>query len=266
MIVVWGRYNIRWPAGRGAVFCPICRGLECMRIKEIRSLPHLYFIPLSPGYPVGYETKCQTCGCKLGSEQLPVQKVSRSKTLDVLELAAETAPGFADRWAMRLEQEERVANGSLAPAERGPLLCEPFLALNYMCERDSQSDAGWLLIAVFLAAGAATTVAQLVIPGALSAGAPIFFGAAGLVLAASAAAVFRRGLRGWMRRCGEPLLIKALRPLAPTADELTQTVSQLRSRKLLIGKRTRVKRLARALESAGVDMAWNQVGFRKIAA
>src|SRR5262245_5151199 len=98
--------ELRWRAGRGAGFCPICRELACLRVSQVRRIYFFHWvIAVGVGKVLAYEATCEECGLVSIHDQPPVARLSRSRAHDIAELATETAPDLERRCASRLELE-----------------------------------------------------------------------------------------------------------------------------------------------------------------
>jgi hypothetical protein len=249
MLIVWGKKVVRRRLGRVAAFCAVCRGMSCFKAVSLRTVPHLYFIPMGRGELTIHELTCEDCGGLFGSKEAPYAAFSQSRTTDVVELAMETTPDLVERCGERMAMEERL--DSLTPAERSGLIAEPFIALNYWMHR----KAGPGLIST--GTGFAIIGLVFLMPAAIAAwasGAPaeLRFILTGMVALLTVCTIvgLRRGPVAWIPKTAHPLLVRALRPLAPTEHELAMALDALRREKLIIAKRIDPRALAADLQAA----------------
>jgi hypothetical protein len=251
MFIVMGKKLVRRRLGRVADFCPICRGLSCMRAARVSEALHLYYVPVSSGKILTHEFQCEECGAVLNGSHAPFAGFSRSRTRDVVELAMETNPELVERRRERLEVEDRIDAGKLSGEERRALLTEPFLALNYMTQSGAAASiptpSGLAIIGlVFLAPITGIVLAH---PNA-DLRAKVILPAICAALLGIIAFDIRRGAFNGVRRKMHPLLVRALLPLHPERREIEEVLLSLRRERLPIGKRVKADALMRDLATA----------------
>lgn len=257
MIIVAGKKVVRRRLGWVGEFCPICRALECVEVKRLSQVSHLYYIPLGKGKVIAYELTCRGCESLFGTQSVSYTTYGRRPDADVVKVIGETNPESVERHSERLDLEDRVAHGRLTAQERAELIAEPLIALNFMTTRKVgkgmiPTGAGFCIVfLVFLvpAAIVAWTAPRtpLEVRAALS--------AIVAALAVGAYIGFRRGGRGWIRRNLLPRLARSLAPLRPTFEELEAVLLGLARQGLIIGRRVETKDLFAAIESARVAPA-----------
>lgn len=263
MFIVWGQKIIRTRAGRAATFCPICRGLRCMRVFRVRRVGHVYYIPLGLGEVVAHEARCEDCGTICGTRGLPFARLSKSKTRNAAELAAETTPDLLERYGARVALEERLTTGEITDAERRAMILEPFLCMEYTASLKGRGIADWkvalallwfiaLVVALVYWGDFRSTTSEKTISAAVAAGATLF-----------TAIVLWRKRGGWMRERAEPLLARSLRVLEPSQQEIEESLGSLRAQGSMVGRGVKARRLILRLNAQQLE---HQPGSRRLAA
>jgi len=100
-------------------FCPICREPVGFRAMDYGTEQHVFYVSIASRLGSRHVVECRQCKVRHGVD-------------DALPLVREKPDGMRHRVAPRLELEERVRSGSLAPEERAALLCEPISVLCHM--------------------------------------------------------------------------------------------------------------------------------------
>jgi hypothetical protein len=250
MFIVWGERKVTRSRGWVAEFCPICRGIQPFRVKDIRMVSHLYFIPLGSGQLVGQKTTCTGCRHTSFVEPFTYQSFIRDRNVDLNRLVAETNPGLLGRLTDRLVLEERTKQSlsALTPGERTALLTEPFLELSDQVEQRFRAGThvgtgpGLALLAtitfaiVFVSAG---PISQR--PGEPMPVAGVVLGALSVLSLVGTTYLFATHSSRYMKRRIVPLLVRSLAPLQPTESELRSVVEELAGRGLLIGRKLRLE-------------------------
>jgi hypothetical protein len=249
MLIVWGKHIIRRKLGWVAEFCPTCRGPARMKAVEVRSIPHLYFIPVWVGTPVLYERQCCACGLLLGSRQLSYPAYERRRSADIFALVAATAPDFTTRYAARLQLEERVTHGELLPQERERLIKEPLAALEYQAQsiaKRGDIPVGKGLLMVFSLCLAFAAMALWTDPSVRA------WAIAATVLAAVLVPYSFLSIHKGetASRAIMPRLAKCLAPLDPAKEELESAIASLKAQGFAVARFVKVNRLLDAVKKA----------------
>jgi hypothetical protein len=221
---------------------------------------HCFGIPLGQGKPINYYAKCRNCSFERQANSGRYLKVDSDAT-DLEEIIAKTYPDIRSVYHARLSLEQTVRRhpASLSRAERTNLLMEPFRLINPTVEKhfsgqtplDLESSIGclgtiFLTIGVFVLAVIyrRTSLGDRLLLITLFVG---FF-----CTAVTLYQFYRRPFR-YFRRHLMPLLVKSLKPLNPSNDELEQCVLQCKGESLLVGKRIDVKWLSKSLQLRSGD-------------
>ena len=252
MLLIWGTRTTRRRLGRVATFCPICRDFRVHRLHRIGSVAHFYWIPLGANRLAGHEATCEDCGTSFDVRIDSFTAVSKDSAADLERLISETNPDLKEKAAGRLEHERLLREGRIEPEVRMDALAEPFVMLEPEAEVrasqthiDGRSGLGCLATLV--------SIYGLVMVG-IHVGGP-----AENALGILAAVVAVVGLTGvgyrlatdksrFVRQRLHPRLVRALRPLRPTHEELSRVVDRLRSKELVLGKSVNVDRLWQELQ------------------
>ena len=253
----FGRRRVEQREGVVADFCPICRAIRIFDFIRVAKVFHCFGIPLGKGTPINYFGKCRNCSFELQTN--PYQyDTTTSKTVDLEEAITKTHPNIRVAYAVRLALEETVRKhpSSLSKAEREKLLLEPFQAINPTVIKhfsgqtplDLQSSLGCLgtivlTVGMFTLAVhfAHSALGDHLLLATLCVG--LFF--TGVTLYQ----FYRRPFR-YFRRHLMPLLVRALKPLNPSRDDLEQCLLRCREKSLAIEKHVVVNDLLEALQFA----------------
>jgi hypothetical protein len=271
MFIVWGERKVTRSRGWVAEFCPICRGIQPFRVKDIRMVSHLYFIPLGSGQLVGQRTTCTGCRHTSFVEPFTYQSFIRDRNVDLDRLVAETNPGLLGRLTDRLVLEERTKQSlsALTPGERTALLTEPFLELSPQVEQRFGREThigtapGLALLATislavaFLVAG---PVAQD--PGQSMPAAGVVLGVLSALSLVGTIYLFATQGSRHMRRRIVPLLARALAPLQPTRAELDDILRTLKAEGHRIGGKLNAEWILEAMRPAGTMAAHDRLAPR----
>lgn len=247
MILIWGRKVTRKQLGRVADFCPICREPKPHRIWRIGTVPHFYWIPVWRSRLEDHEVECEDCGTQRLEDIGCFVAVSKDPTADLQSLISQTRPSFLSEIAGRLEFEQRVRSGRLEPDERLGALVEPFQLLEseiaprtMQTQIDRQTVVGCLVTVLLLA-----VVLIAAFNSDRETGNALSIVAAVVLIAGIAWFVFSTVTdpARFVRRELHPRLVRALAPLRPSREELTQVAQGLRSMNLVLGKKLNMDRL-----------------------
>lgn len=259
MFVVWGTKIKRARLGWVADFCPICRDARPFQLRKVSSVGHLYYISFGSGNLLGYERTCGDCGITLNADAHRYASLTPSTDQDLDSLIAATNPQFAAQNAARLDLEERLEARKLTPEERVALIREPLVLVSPSVEHraaqtqfDGQSGLGGL-------ATLALPALILIIASATAGQLPEWAGLTALALAILGGLFTLYSLatdsRRFIRREVNPRLLRALRPIEPTLEELESVIQQLRTIKHPIGRRINPRRLFEDLQHSSLTAA-----------
>jgi hypothetical protein len=240
VFIVWGKKN-RFPLkGHAALFCPFCRELRASQVREMRSVDHLYYVPIGKGEVVGYRLDCAECGAPQYFQSPPVAAIVDDAGTGVEGLVAATNPTIRQDLQGRLELEDEIRSGRIPtdPETRMGLLFEPFEVLSAEMEAgcaetriDLQSTLGCLgtIVALPLAAFAAGFLADTLMPGAPKEEVVIVaFLSAGVLGLIVTLWQLHRSARRWVEKRMAPHLRRAFEPLRPTRREIEGVMNDFR--------------------------------------
>jgi hypothetical protein len=244
VIIVFGKKKKRKSLGYVADLCPICRSIKPMALTKISVASHVYYVSLGQGKSLGFLATCDECGYVFETDYLRYKTVQKKRVDDLRQLIHQTNPTIHEVHAERLELEDRVKRNArfLDKETRKKLIIEPFVLLNPLYEDimygetkfDKTSSLGCL--GAFLISVLAFVIAFLV-PPALKESA----GVASLVIPAAAfivalviyyTAPFRLVKSEYM-----PRLLRALKPLQPTIEELHEVKRKLTDMQFRSGRK-----------------------------
>lgn len=251
MFVYWGKKVSRHGLGWVGDFCPICLSVECMRVVQLRTVGHLYGVPLGKGTPFARELTCRGCASTFGAAEIAYTKFAAHPGADGPSLAAETSPDVLEDIADRFEVEDRIVAGTLSEDDRLHIIAEPMVALEYMTTQRLgrgriPTGAGLAIIAlVFTIPAAAISWASPGTPPAFLAASTALVP---LLIAASVMG-YVRGHRAWVRTILLPRLAPLLQRMDPSPEELRAVLHGLAEQGYLIGKRIRPEALAAAIKA-----------------
>lgn len=251
MFIVWGTKILRSTAGRRADYCLLCRGFQPHRVIRVKSVGHLYYVPLGFGKLVGFEHVCESCSLKRYHEPDEFDPLTSSdRHADVEALIADTNPDARREWASRLAIDDRIRSDKLLPGERSVLLDESFTLANVLLVHrtaairfDSLSSLG-MLATIGVPFAVAAVVPMLPKTGADPVGMAVV---AGFVCAMLTIILLANDGRRYTRRTILPVLIRAIRPLRPTEEEIDGVLESLYARKDKLGKVLKTHQVVDAL-------------------
>ena len=255
--LLFGRRRVEQREGVVADFCPICRAIRVFDFIRVAKVFHCFGIPLGHGTLINYFAKCRDCFFELPTNPDRYLNIF-SKAADLEEVITKTYPNVRAAYSVRLALEETVRKhpSSLCKADREKLLLEPFQVINPTVEKhfsgqtplDLQSSLGCLGTIVLTVGMFALAVHYIhsalgdhLLLATLFVG--LFFTAVTLYQ------FYRRPFR-YFRRHLIPLLVRALKPLNPSRDDLEQCLLRCREQSLLIEKHVVLKDLLEALQFA----------------
>jgi hypothetical protein len=255
MFIVWGTKVVRAARGRMADFCRLCRDFRAHRVAEVQSVGHIYYIPLGRRKRHGFEKTCEACGLNHSTTpEAGPPALSRDRHADLEQLLAETNPQARLVWADRLAFEQRARSGVLTPEERRAALVEPLLLTNSMLESrtattqfDGASSVG--CVGTIVAGIVVGIVAREVVRASSDSAAVAALAVAG-VLAVFTLILLATDGRRYTRRVLLPIVVRSLRPLQPSEEEIETTLGDLKSRGVKIGKTLKPSQVVDALSFA----------------
>jgi len=252
MILIWGKKEIQKKIGFRAEFCPICRNVKAHHAKELREVSHLYYVPLGRGEKRAYRVTCQEC--KVDYYDTESEHLDTNRYADPLtDLIRDTNPEMVEELSDRMRMEGQIVENpmSLEAEAREELIVEPILHLAGSLEVDAKGPtkidgfmlkclAGWVgyvFVILSLTPWLGTLRplnrqlkqlgVELIVAVTIS-----------IVLAAIALLIWClvTGKKRYLDNHIYPLLVKALRPLQPSREELTDAIYYIREMELEIGK------------------------------
>ncbi len=262
MFIVWGTKRVERKRGMVADFCPICRKVRAFELIRVGLASHIYYVSFGEGKLAGHVIRCNECGVRLKADPARYAATEKDSRVGFEALVRDTFPKLREVCAKRLELEARIRQTpfSLSADERKYFLMEPFALLNPLVEQrfanstqmDRQSGLGGLgtvLIAggIFYASFAYHGPIQDKI---LLAGA-IFFGIGTIYTFVQ----LHLGPRRFFMARVLPPLVKALKPLKPTREDVAAGIDQCTMQRLKIGKVAKLDAVWAPLERslAGFD-------------
>lgn len=255
MFIVWGTKVVRKVRGRMAEFCRLCRDFRPHRVAEVQSVGHLYYIPIGRGQTHGFERTCEACGLV---QAMPPEHgapaLSRDRHADAEALLAETNPEGPRLWADRIAFEERARSGALTADERRAALLEPFLLANTLLERRAQRmhldlASGLGCLATVAGFVAVLSIASTFVRAGSEAAVGVAFAVGGALALVTLILLATDGRR-YARRVLLPVVVRALRPLRPSQEEIGATLEDLKVRRVKLGKSLKADALVDALNFA----------------
>jgi len=262
MFIVWGKKRIERKQGLVADFCPICREIRAFALIRVGLADHIYYVSFGQGKLAGYIIRCDTCGVALRVEPSRFTMAEKDPGAELETLIQRTFPRLRETLAGRLELEQRIkrSRSAVVGEKYRELIMEPFVVLNPAVERrfaastqmDKQSGIG-CVGTIILGAGLffgslafrGPTQDRILITAAIIAGIGIIYTFVQLHLAP----------KRFSRAHVLPSLVKCLRPLQPTRQDLADCLERCKTLGLKIGQVVKVDELWAPLERqiAGFD-------------
>lgn len=262
MFIVWGKKRIERKQGKVADFCPICREVRAFQLIRVGLATHVYYVSFGEGKLAGYTIRCNECGVELAVEPTRYATAEKDPRVDLEVLIRDTFPRLREAYAERLELEARIkrTRSALSAEQHQQFLLEPFALLNPLVEQrfanstqmDRQSGLGCLgtVLAgggLFFAAMAFRGPVQdrILVGAAILAGIGTIYTLVQLHL----------GPKRYFKAQVLPSLVKCLKPLEPTREDLAACLERSKTLGLRIGKITRLDEVWAPLERrmAGYD-------------
>jgi hypothetical protein len=262
MLIVWGQKRVERSRGNVADFCPICREVRAFQLIRVGLASHVYYISFGEGKLAGHIIRCSDCGVALSVDPTRYATTEKDSRVSLEALARDTFPNLREANAARLELETRIKQSRLALSgdEYRHCLMEPFALLNPQVERR------------FANSTELDRPAGLGCLGTVLIGAALFFGSMAVrgpmqdkILVAALVAVvigtiytfvqMHLGPGRFFRAKILPSLVRALKPLRPTRDDVAECVQHCKTLGLKIGKVAKVDEVWARLERsiAGFD-------------
>ena len=251
MFIVWGKKHVYRKIGFISDFCPLCRDITMFRIDRLGIAGHLYYISVGQGEFVGHIKKCLGCKTSLNGNPDIYREISK-KRLEPSELQRLTFPNIQTHYAERLKLEQMLRHSpSSVPSDtRSALIKEPFQLLNPSVEKRFSAmqidveTALTLMSAVVLVPTFWALCNHFI---------PAYEGAfLSVLLLIGIGAVTAQGFLQTGRYFNNkvfPVLVPALKPLRPTAVEITAVIAELKKADLKFGKKLKQKALVDRLNS-----------------
>lgn len=226
-----------------ADFCPICREIRPFQLVRVGMASHIYYVSFGEGKLAGHIIRCGTCGVELSVDPTRYATTENDPRIGLEALIRDTFPGLRELHAERLKVEDRIkrARASLTQDERNRLMMEPFALLNPLVEQrfanstemDKPAGLGCL--------------GTLLVGGGLFFGSLAFRGptqdriliAAAILFAVGTIYTFVQmhlGPSRFFRARVLPSLLKSLKPLKPTREEIAGCIDRCNTLGLKIGK------------------------------
>ena len=235
MFIVWGTKKVEKKLGWVADYCPICDEPSKFRLFEVRSVSHLYYIPLGRGQSEGHIRLCKSCKNKVGTDASKYQAVSRNKRASIEELTDETHPNLIEGMAEYLDLREQAEQGEANPQDRHNLMIQPFQSIVYpVAQRKANTNVDgksglWLLAMVVLPLPVFMLMDAL--PHPFSSDPWIIGAILGLFVILGVGLIISIALDGrrFARRKFGKMIVKRLAPLDPSIEELDEVLTELKA-------------------------------------
>ncbi len=263
MLIVWGQKRVERSRGTVADFCPICREVRAFQLIRVGLASHVYYISFGEGKLVGHIIRCGECGVGLNVDPTRYTTTEKDPGVSLEGLIRDTFPNLREANAARLELEGRIKQSRLALSddEYRQCLMEPFALLNPQMERrfanstEMDKPAGLGCLATVLVAGA-LFFGSMAVRGPMQD--KILVAALVLGVIGTIYTFVQMHLGPWRFFRAKLLspLVKALKPLRPTRDDVAECIQSCKTLGLKIGKVAKVDEVWARLERsiAGFDM------------
>lgn len=253
MYIVYGTKFKAKRLGYAADFCPICRGIRAMSVREWREVLHLYFIERDSTGSASWELTCKGCGLRRPATNFLITGFSSTKLDDIDDLTQKTNPRILTELAERLDVERKIKEGRIDPSARQELILEPIVLCDLAARWRAQLNANWLkhwlafvclipapavfIGSIFVIGPDAPRTMLLVIPAVL------------IVLAISGVIWLNVDKLYYRRRKLIPLIARSLRALRPNENEIMWVLQSLQEAKIPLASRVYPRELVREIES-----------------
>jgi len=243
MLIVWGKKRVERNQGLVADFCPICREVRAFQLIRVGLASHVYYVSFGEGKLAGHIIRCNECRVQLAVDPTRYASTEKDSRVGLEVLVGGTFPKLREVYATRLELEARIkrTRSALSADEYQRFLMEPFALLNPLIEQrfanstemDKQSGLGCLgtlLVGVglFFASMAfrGPTQDRILLLTAILVGIGTIYTFVQMHL----------GPGRFFRARVLPSLVKSLKPLAPTREDLAACIDRCKTLGLKIGK------------------------------
>lgn len=219
-----------------AYYCVVCRDISAHRLMTDRS-----------GSEVQLVAECEECSLRRFVNRKSFLNVCSPRPQTLRSLIERTDPVLCAKCLSRIRLERAMVGGELLPAQRAIALRAPFELLTYLAPPRSitagvrRGAALWMLLASLCAVPALITVIVIVyfwVLDALKIAKPsaiadwilgcLIIGPGILYVFVTRAILRKRNVRRSKDRV-VPMLARSLRPLRPTAEELSDVQAWLRA-------------------------------------
>ena len=255
MFIVWGKKRVERKQGMVADFCPICREVRAFTLIRVGLAGHIYYVSFGQGKLAGHIIRCDTCGVALRADPTRFATAEKDPRIDLETLIRQTFPRLRETYAERLALEQRIkrTRSALTAEQHKEFLMEPFALLNPVVEQrfakstqmDKQSGIGCL--------------GTMLVGGGLFFGSMAFHGTTQDRILICAAILFGIGTiytfvqlhfgpKRFFRAHVLPSLVKSLKPLEPTREDLAACLERCQTLGLKIGKVAKLDEVWQPLE------------------
>jgi hypothetical protein len=256
MFLHFGSKRVDESKGYVADFCPICRQPQRFQFFEASIKKTFNGVTYGRGKFLGRFIQCQECRWRCGVDSERYARMQREPGLSTEVLIEQTFPNLRIVLRERLALEEKVQRspGSLSRAERATLLMEPFEVLSPMADERSQSASttmdktsslGCLGTAVIV--GGLFFFSALCLRGRTQDKGLIATLIAGIIGVAYCLWLMHWGTRRFISDTLVQLVVRALKPLHPTREELMACLQECHARGYILAKEMKVDELWRRL-------------------
>ncbi len=251
---------VKVKAGYTVICCPICRDLRSAMVRETQHRGAMKVFGGRDVYTLQTDLRCMQCKSEFGTMPGSVN-VRRKPVADPWSVLEELPPDQSSPLLERIELEGRIREGRITPEERAQLIAEPIVVLQpeYQHGRGTRMHtfAGVMVLAPL---GALAVVSFFVgmfgffdhLTTPKPSGHALLYGIGGAVtLVASIVASVLMGRiekRAVARRSYLPRIVRAMRPLRPSAQEVRQVMAALEAKNLTLATRIGADEIVRQLE------------------
>lgn len=259
MLVFWGKQRVEKKEGFFVDLCPVCRKFTPYQLYRISLATSLYGRARSEGEPRGHEGQCLECGTRIDVDPGDYRSFYEIPGNSISNLIRDTFPTIRKARARRLQQERALREGTLRGEEREQMLMEPFQIFEEAVRRIFRQRGRWFSVtALLMVTACVTTMIWLVSEQKVmltpwqkqvlnpTGPAVVVFGVV-LVLSWLSAMYGLMVTRRPFTQQILPSLVKALEPLRPTRQEISQCLEELRRSGKVIGKRVKPGMLGKVM-------------------
>ncbi|MCZ7644791.1 MAG: hypothetical protein M5U26_05835 [Planctomycetota bacterium] len=259
MLIIWGSKRKELELGWVADLCLACGRPTAHRLREVRSVSHLYYISLGNGSLAGYEIVCRECGRVGAAETDDYADFGDEPDEDLGALVERTNPELPRRIVAREDLARRIADGSASPEDRLHALTETLFAFAAELEergKETHFDlrAGLWLLGVFVAPFAVGVAAQALFAGGSPVPSYLALGSIGVCVVMLVVALATEGSR-YARKKLIPQMLPRLRELKPTLEELEEVLGRFKKGGLALGKKLKPLDVFEALAGSSCQNA-----------